>query len=237
MIILPGAILIFGSINNRPALKIPTTKNMVEIKSFTFNPFQENTYIAFIALGPCMLVDPGCYTDAEEKELQTFISEKGLEPVALVNTHCHIDHVFGNKFVSDTYGIKLQIPKGEMPVLAMAARSAEMYGLNYSPSPDPIFFDGDELGLGNETFKILNVPGHSPGHVAFYNAASSIVLSGDALFKESIGRTDLPGGNMDTLLESIRKALFTLPEKTKVYAGHMEPTTIGHEKRYNPFLK
>lgn len=214
-----------------------TNRAMIKIKSFVFNPFQENTYVVSEQNGKCMIVDPGMYDHAERQILKTYLEAEKLRPEILVNTHCHIDHVFGNEFISREYGLTPKIHTKESVVLQSVPAVASMYGVSYSPSPEPEFFEGDHLLLGEERFDILFVPGHAPGHVALYHAESGTVLAGDVLFRESIGRTDLPGGDMATLLESIRKELFTLPDDTTVYAGHMEPTTIGHEKRYNPFLK
>ncbi len=209
---------------------------MITIESFVFNPFEENTYVVYNEDGMCMIVDPGCYDRREEQILSDLIKLKGLKPTLLVNTHCHIDHVFGNDFVARTYGLKLIIPKGEEVVLRSAVRVAEMYGLNYSPVTEVHFFDTKEIALGKENFKIIEVPGHSPGHVAFYHSAQGLLLGGDVLFRESIGRTDLPGGDMNQLLKSIKNNLFTLPDETVIYPGHMGITTVAHEKVHNPFL-
>jgi glyoxylase-like metal-dependent hydrolase (beta-lactamase superfamily II) len=210
---------------------------MLQVLKFTFNPFQENTYLLFTKTGDCAIIDPGCYDKREEDLLHQTIEEKGLNPVLLLNTHCHIDHVFGNEFVHKTYGLDPVIHHKEEIVLASVPRVAEMYGLNYTPSPKPKFYDGEEIILGEERLNILFVPGHSPGHVAFYSKKHELLLSGDVLFKQSIGRTDLPGGSMNILMQSIAEKLLPLPEETKVYAGHMEDTTIGEEKRFNPFLR
>ncbi len=210
---------------------------MIHVQSFVFNPFQENTYIAYTDSGTCMIVDPGCYDRKEEKLLSEFITSHGLKPALLVNTHCHIDHVFGNDYVAKTYGLKLYIPKGEKEVMHSAPRVAELYGLNYTPHDEVSFIEGDKIFLDKEVFEILDVPGHSPGHVALYHRVQGFVFGGDVLFKQSIGRTDLPGGNMDVLLNSIRSKLFVMPDETVVYPGHMESTTIGFEKLYNTFLK
>ncbi|MCZ4408552.1 MBL fold metallo-hydrolase [Cryomorphaceae bacterium 1068] len=210
---------------------------MLQVLKFTFNPFQENTYLLFTSDGECAIIDPGCYDKREEDLLKKTIEEEGLNPTLLLNTHCHIDHVFGNEFVHRTYGLDPMIHKKEEMVLASVSRVAEMYGLNYTPSPKPKFIEGNEIVLGEERLKILFVPGHSPGHIAFYSKVHTLLLSGDVLFKQSIGRTDLPGGSMDVLMQSIAEKLLPLPEETKVYAGHMEDTTIGEEKRLNPFLR
>lgn len=210
---------------------------MIHIQSFTFNPFQENTYLVWNDQKECFIIDPGCYDRNEESELVDFIERKELNPVALLNTHCHIDHVLGNDFIFRKYGLTPQIHKSEIPMLGAAGTSAQMFGINYTPSPEPQLLPEKEILLGNEKFDILFVPGHSPGHVAFYHPDSKTLISGDVLFRQSIGRTDLPGGDMQTLLDSIRQELFVLPDETKVNAGHMEPTTIGYEKANNPFMR
>ncbi len=223
-----------GKSNSLPLRKIEL---MLRIQSFTFNPFQENTYLVYLDSGECMIVDPGCYNREEELELEEFIHEKGLVPKLLVNTHCHIDHVLGNAFVSKKYGLTPLFHTKEHLVMDAVEMVAGMYGVPYTPSPEGRNFEGDCINLEEEKFEILFVPGHSPGHVALYHAASATLLAGDTLFHESIGRTDLPGGHMETLLDSIRQKLFVLPDSTVVYPGHMQSTTIGHEKKHNPFLK
>jgi glyoxylase-like metal-dependent hydrolase (beta-lactamase superfamily II) len=209
---------------------------MLSVHKFTFNPFQENTYLIYGETGDCAIVDPGCYSSEEEKTLVQKIEELNLKPTLLLNTHCHIDHVFGNDFVFRKYGLQPHIHRVEQPVLDSVTQVAQMYGLNYTPSPDPIYFEGDTITLEDEELEILFVPGHAPGHVAFYNASQDFLIAGDVLFKQSIGRTDLPGGDMNTLLNSIKTQLFPLPDETIVYPGHMENTTIGAEKKNNPFL-
>lgn len=211
--------------------------DMLTVHKFTFNPFQENTYLISTESGKCAIIDPGCYTREEEEALKGKITELKLEPILLLNTHCHIDHVFGNEFIHREYGLRPHIHPDEKAVLQSVPHVAKMYGLNYAESPDPIYFEGDQIKLDNELLKILFVPGHAPGHVAFYHEGDGKLLAGDVLFKQSIGRTDLPGGDMNTLLKSIKNELFVLPDETVVYPGHMENTTIGEERRYNPFLK
>jgi len=210
---------------------------MLEVVKFTFNPFQENTYLLIAENGDCAIIDPGCYERREEEILKQTIEEKGLTPTLLLNTHCHIDHVFGNDFIHRTFGLKPKIHPQEEIVLEAVSRVAEMYGLNYAKSPSPEFYKNEEIALGGEHLKIMFVPGHSPGHVAFHSESSKILISGDVLFKRSIGRTDLPGGNMEELMRSIKEEIMSLPDDTKVYAGHMEDTTIGEEKKFNPFLQ
>ena len=184
-----------------------------------------------------MIVDPGMYDQNERETLKTYIEKENLQPRILVNTHCHIDHVFGNAFVHREYGLTPKIHPLEKIVLDSVPTVASMYGVNYDPSPEAEFLEDDHLNLGETRFEILFVPGHAPGHIALYHKDSGKLLSGDVLFRESIGRTDLPGGDMATLLHSIRTQLFVLDDDTEVFAGHMEPTTIGHEKRFNPFLQ
>lgn len=209
------------------------------VQSITFNPFEENTYIISNEDGECIIIDPGCYDRSEQNELAQFIQGHGLKPVKLLNTHCHIDHILGNAFVSKTFGLGLEIHSGELPVLNAGSAVAGMYGITYETSPHPVNFlkEGEKIELGNTKLKILFTPGHSPASVCFYNADDGWVIGGDVLFYESIGRTDLPGGDYNTLINSIRTQLFTLPSETVVYPGHGQQTTIGYEKMFNPFLQ
>ena len=212
----------------------------MNIKSFTFNPFQENTYIVYDETKECLIIDPGCYTDAEKKELKAFIEEKELRPVKLINTHCHIDHVLGNKFSSEQWDIQLYMHKEDLPVLRSAEEISKMYDLgDYEGSPHPKHFlsQGDMLTFGESSFKILFTPGHAPGHICLYSKESDLLIAGDVLFQGSIGRTDLPGGDHSTLINSIITQLFPLPNKTQVFCGHGPSTNLGYEKENNPFLK
>lgn len=211
---------------------------MLTIRQFTFNPIRENTYVIFDEKGACAIIDPGCYFDFERKELTDFVDKNNLLPKCLLNTHCHLDHVFGNKFIAETYGLVLQIHSGEKQMLDYAPLSGEQWGLPFDNYTGPLQFfkQNDEVMIGDDALKILFTPGHSPASVSFYNAGQQFVIAGDALFRDSIGRTDLPGGDFDTLIASIRSQLFTLPPDTVVYAGHGPQTTIGHELRHNPFF-
>jgi hydroxyacylglutathione hydrolase len=211
---------------------------MTSIKSFTFGPFQENTFILYDASNECVIIDPGCYTSAEELQLKKFIEEKKLKPVMLLNTHCHVDHIAGNRFVHDTYKLLPVIHKEDLFVLQSQERVCMAYGLNFDPSPMPEKFivDGEIISFGNTKLKVLFTPGHAPGHVVFYNEANKCVINGDVLFSGSVGRTDLPLCSFDDLEHSIRTKLYTLPNETVVYCGHGPATTIGHEKRSNPFV-
>jgi hydroxyacylglutathione hydrolase len=211
---------------------------MLSVDTFTFNPFQENTYILSDNSKECIIIDPGCYTEGERKELQDFISSKGLKPVRLINTHAHIDHILGNKFVAETYSLKVEMNELELPVLHALSTYASMWGIEPEPSPEPeiLLKEGDVITFGNNSLEILFTPGHSSGSLSFYSRDAQLIIAGDVLFKTSIGRTDLPGGDFDTLIKSIREKLFPLEDATKVYPGHGPPTTIGFEKKNNPFL-
>lgn len=208
------------------------------VQVFTFNPFQENTYVIYDQTGECVIIDPGCYDNYEEQTLLNFLKEKNLKPVRLINTHCHIDHILGNAFISSKFSLNLEINQNELPVLESGERVATMYGLNYSPSPEARVFLGekDTLKFGQSELRIILAPGHSPGSICFYNEREDYLIAGDVLFHESIGRTDLPLGHHDTLIRSIKTKLFLLPESCKVFPGHGPSTTIGHEKKFNPFL-
>ena len=211
---------------------------MLTIKSFEFSPIQENTYILYNEFNDCIIIDPGCYFDAEKEELVAFITTSKLTPKMLINTHCHLDHVFGNKFISEKYNLTLQLHENEKAVLAFAPTSGLMYDMPFDNyKGDFILLNaGDTIALGADTLKVLLVPGHSPGSLAFYCAENKFVISGDALFKNSIGRSDLPGGNHDQLIRSIKENLFALPEDTVVYSGHGPVTTIKDELGNNPYL-
>jgi glyoxylase-like metal-dependent hydrolase (beta-lactamase superfamily II) len=211
---------------------------MLQIQYFIFSPIQENTYILYNEFKQCIIIDPGCYFDEEKESLQTFIQQKGLKPVMLLNTHCHLDHVFGNKFVAETYGLKLQLHEKEKTVLSFAPTSGLMYNMpfdNYTGEFIEIK-EGDKVLLGEDELEIIEAPGHSPGSICFYCKKQGFVIGGDVLFQRSIGRTDLPGGSHPTLLNSIRKKLFILPDETIIYSGHGSPTTIAEEKMENPYL-
>ena len=211
---------------------------MLQVKSFEFNPIQENTYIIYNEFNECAIIDPGCYFTEEEEELSRFIEEKKLTPILLINTHCHLDHVFGNKYVAEKYSLSLHIHPDEARVLDYAPTSALMYNLPFDSYYGEIIplKPNEEISIGNHKLKILYTPGHSPASLSFYSA-DGFVIAGDVLFKQSIGRTDLPGGDYDTLINSIKTELFPLPDDTKVYPGHGPATTIGYEKRNNPFLQ
>ena len=211
---------------------------MLQIKSFIFSPIQENTYLLYNQQQECIIIDPGCYFDDEKEILKTFINQQQLKPVYLLNTHCHLDHVFGNKYIHDTYQLTLHLHEKEMEVLGFAPTSGLMYNMPFTNySGDFILLkDGDKVLLGDDELQVIEAPGHSPGSICFYCKKQNFIIGGDVLFERSIGRTDLPGGNHQTLLDSIRKKLFVLPDETVVYSGHGATTTIGEEKLYNPYL-
>ena len=210
----------------------------MHIARFTFNAFGENTYVLHDGTKECIIIDPGCSNTSEQQTLSDYIESAGLSPVMLFNTHCHIDHVLGNKYVSEKYNLPLCSHKGEQQVLDMQPMVSQMYGIYYDPSPSiSVFYDdGDILAFGESELKVLFTPGHSPASISLYHQPTGTLIAGDVLFQMSIGRTDLPGGNMDTLLNSIRTQFFTLPDETKVYPGHGEATTVRVEKKGNPFL-
>ncbi len=210
---------------------------MLSVQSFEFNPFQENTYVVNDETGQCLVIDPGCSDRSEEQMLQDYIRSKHLTVKELINTHCHIDHVLGNSFVKTAFGVKLWIHPKEEPLLKSVKAYAPNYGFYqyHEATADHYLKEGDTITLGNDVLRVLFVPGHSPGHIALYSVSHKLVIAGDVLFRQSIGRTDLPGGDYDTLIESIHTKLFTLPDEVTVYCGHGPVTTIGYEKRNNPF--
>lgn len=212
---------------------------MASVIRLTFNPFQENTYIVYDATGECIIFDPGCHDAAEEEELSRVIEERNLRPVRLINTHCHLDHVFGNRYVADTYELPLEIHALEQAVLDAVPQVCMHYGLPpAAPSPAPARYieAGETIFFGESRLQALLCPGHSPGSLCFYEQQEGFIIAGDVLFYGSIGRTDLPGGNHDALIASIRRELMPLPDKVRVYPGHGPATTIGFERTNNPFL-
>jgi glyoxylase-like metal-dependent hydrolase (beta-lactamase superfamily II) len=222
---------------------------MLHVKTFVFNPVQENTYVLSNQKDACCIIDPGCYFGAERAELQEYIEQQGLTPKILLNTHCHLDHVFGNKFVYDTWDLPLHLHEKERAVLEEAHAMGLSWDLpfeNYRGelidlAPGEVVSIGEDVrveeGAGEDVLTVLFLPGHSPGSVGFYCAEEGFLIGGDVLFREGIGRTDLEGGDHAVLLRSIREELWVLPEETIVYPGHGESTTIGWEKKHNPFLR
>jgi hydroxyacylglutathione hydrolase len=207
---------------------------MTTIKVFTFNPFSENTYIVFDENKDTIIFDPGCYTVNEKKMLKKYIDDNALQVKRLINTHCHLDHIFGNTFIEEEYGVTMECHRNEIPVLARAPIAGDMFGVPTPEQPTPSVFieDNDEIEVGSMHFKVILAPGHSPG-----NEKEQYLIGGDVLFFGSIGRTDLPGGSHKQLIESILNRLMILPEEVKVYSGHGQLTTIGYEKYNNPFIQ
>lgn len=207
----------------------------VTVKKFSFNPFQENTYVVHNEK-TCVIVDPGCYEAHEKEELLDYIHSNNLVPAALLLTHAHIDHVLGCSFVLSKFDIDFYIHKDDLPTLHAVPNYAHVYGFpGYTPPTEPnkILNGGEQLNFDGITFDVLFTPGHSVGHVVFYNAEHNFVVNGDVLFAGSFGRVDLPGGDMDTLKDSIFNTMFKLPDNTLVYCGHGDETTIGQEKKTN----
>ncbi|MDB5007790.1 MAG: fold hydrolase [Mucilaginibacter sp.] len=211
---------------------------MTNVQSFVNNPYLENTYILYDESGQCAIIDPGMETTAEQNTVVNFITENKLTPVLLLNTHCHIDHVLGNKFIFDQYGLKPQFNIGELPLLEAVIAYAPAMGIRYEPSPIPDTYlpEAGNVLFGNTELALIFAPGHSPAHLCFYAKNANILIGGDVLFRNSIGRTDLPGGSLMQLINNIEQKLFTLPDDCVVYPGHGTETTIGFEKQTNPFL-
>ncbi|MDM1296794.1 MBL fold metallo-hydrolase [Sphingobacterium sp. N143] len=212
---------------------------MLTIRTFTFNPYQENTYLLYNEEGNALIIDPGMYGDKEQHEFLTFIENNQLRPNLLLNTHCHIDHVLGNHFIHEQFALLPQFHEGELPILIAVQNYAPQMGFRYDTSPigETFLNDGDKITLDQDELEVILAPGHSPAHICFYSRAQKFLIGGDVLFRNSIGRTDLPGGNHQQLLDSIKKRLYTLPDDTIVYPGHGPSTTIGFEKNSNPFIQ
>lgn len=212
---------------------------MLYFKTLCFNPFSENTFVIWNSEMECIILDPGCAGPSEERILTDFIREQKLRPIGIWLTHCHIDHVLGLHFCTNNWNIPFYLHSLEEESLRAVEVYAPAYGFQHFRLPESrgIFIDEGTISLGNEDFQVLFVPGHSPGHLAFYHNASGKIWSGDVLFYESIGRTDLPGGDFGVLSKSIRSRLYELPESTVVYPGHGPETRIGHERMHNHFVK
>lgn len=219
--------------------RLPPFLCPMRIAVFTFNPFQENTYIIYDESGECLIIDPGMCDREEEAMLFDFIAEENLKPVEVINTHCHIDHVLGNDAACNKYKVGLAIHKLDLPMLERAHIAGEMWGVPYTPSPAPSRFleEGEKLRFGNTSLDILFTPGHAPGHVVLVNHHDKTIIAGDVLFRGSVGRVDLPMSNAADLVKSIQEKMYTLPEDYVVYPGHGPETTIGMEKRSNGFVR
>lgn len=211
----------------------------IHIKAFVCNPYQENTYLLYDDTGASVIIDPGMYSPQEDGEVLAFIEENNLRLDLLLNTHCHIDHVLGNKLIYEAYGLLPIFHENEIPVFAEIQNYAPQMGIRYEVSPISETFlpESGTVQFGNNTLELIFAPGHSPGHLCFYNEAEGFLIGGDVLFKGSVGRTDLPGGDHDQLIRSIASKIYALPDATVVYPGHGPTTTIGQEKKTNPFVR
>jgi hydroxyacylglutathione hydrolase len=213
---------------------------MIKLKRFTFNPFSENTYIVWDESSKdSVIIDPGCYNNKEETELADFISGNGLTVKYLINTHCHIDHILGNKFIQQKYSPICFIPETEVELYENGQMQAEMFGVKYNSAVTPTEFlnEKTEIKLGQDTQMIpLLTPGHTVEEYCLYFPVDKFCITGDVLFKESIGRTDLWGGSYEQIISSIKNKLLTLPDDVKIYPGHGSSTTIYDEKKFNPFI-
>lgn len=211
---------------------------MLKVESFTFNPFQENSYVIHDG-ERAILIDPGCWNTAEERELEQWLAGHGLRPERLILTHAHIDHVLGCAWAHDRYGLLPELHMADLELLRLAPRQGQLYGVACQASPEPERFiaEGDLISIGTDELLVLFVPGHAPGHIALFSEAERFVIAGDTLFQGSIGRTDLPGGDYETLIRSIKEQLFPLGDDVVVHCGHGPDTTIGRERRMNPFLR
>ena len=211
---------------------------MIKVEKFVFNSFQENTYLLFDETKECIIIDAGCYDTFEKERIVKFIDDNNLKLVKLVITHGHVDHVLGLEYLSKKYNLTIEMHEEDIKLLKNVESYGGLYGFEVE-GPKNIsanLIDGGSISFGNSRLNILHVPGHSPGSIALHSPIDNFVIVGDVLFKGSIGRTDLPGGDYDILMNSIGSKLMTLDENTMVYSGHMGETTIGIEKRSNPFI-
>lgn len=212
---------------------------MITIKRLEFNLFSENTYVISDDTGECMIVDPGCQEPEEQDLLLDYFKEKHLKPVKIVNTHCHIDHILGTAFLHDHFKLPFLIHPQEKPLLTASIAQGELFGLEVQTPPEPTDYlnEGDTVTFGNSMFEVIHIPGHSPGGIVLLNKDQGCMFTGDVLFQGSIGRTDLPGGDYDSLVSSIRQKLLILDPEIRVYPGHGPDTTIGIENQSNPFFQ
>jgi len=209
------------------------------IKKFTFNPVEVNAILLWDDSLECVIIDPACYFPHEEQKLKLFIETHNLNPVKLLNTHGHFDHLMGNRFVEKTWGLASEIHKEDNYLVEQAINQSMLFGMSIQKPqlPGRFLVDGEILNFGNSMLKVIFVPGHSPGGVAFYSEVNHLLIAGDILFYGSVGRTDLPRGNFELLIKGIKEKLMVLDPQVKVYCGHGPETTIGEEKSNNPFLK
>lgn len=211
---------------------------MLQIKVFTFSLFSENTYILIDENQDCVVIDPGCYAESEKQLLLRFLTENKLQLKAVWLTHGHVDHIFGLDFLKKQFNMPIIGHSLAKIEIERSLQYAAMYGTPMSscPPPDSFVSEGDTLTLGANTFSVLFTPGHSPGSISFYCEKENLLVSGDVLFQDSVGRWDLPGGNFETLMQSITNKLLPLPDDTTVYSGHGASTKLGREKQRNPYI-
>jgi hydroxyacylglutathione hydrolase len=213
---------------------------MIVIKKFMFGPFQENTYLIWDEItNECAVIDPGCYNEIEEKNLENFISLNNLKVKYLLCTHCHIDHIIGCSFIKETYNPTFLVPEHDLPLLQNAEQQASAFNLKLKtlPAHDNLITEDLVLYLGDKKLEFIHTPGHTPDEYCIYLKDEKLCITGDVLFKGGIGRTDLWGGDYDTLIDSITNKLFVLPDDVIIYPGHGENSNIGSEKNENPFFK
>ena len=211
---------------------------MIKVKTFVVNPFQENTYVLYDETGECVIVDAGIFTDEEKRNLDAFIASNNLTPKKLLNTHGHIDHIAGIEYLSKKYGIELYMHSDDIDNINRSAAMGAAFGFNIEVPTCKVNFvkEGDSISFGNSHLQVIELPGHTKGGVGFYSPEQQIIMVGDTLFRGSIGRTDLPGGDYETIIKSIIKKLLPLGDEVRYYSGHGESSTLGHERRYNPFV-
>ncbi|MGM0531854.1 MAG: MBL fold metallo-hydrolase [Bacteroidota bacterium] len=211
---------------------------MIQVKTYAFNPFQENTYLIYDETQKCIIIDPGCYFSEEQKELTDFIAENKLQPEYIVHSHGHVDHILGSNYVRDYYNIQAIMHQDDLEVLRKSKDFGKMIGIEIEQPIDPEIFikEGEEISFGNTSFDVLHLPGHSPGSIGLFNKKEQVIFAGDVLFRRGIGRTDLMGGDHTTLIHNIKNKLLSLDDNTVVYPGHGETTTIKEEKAENPLL-
>jgi glyoxylase-like metal-dependent hydrolase (beta-lactamase superfamily II) len=212
---------------------------LIQIQKFTFNLFSENTFVLWDDESKeCAIVDPGCSDSSEEQILENFINDGNFKVKYLINTHCHIDHILGCEFVKNKFNPIYLAPELDIPLIQNAKMQASYVGMDFSTSlqPDELLSEDKKLVLGDLEITFLFTPGHTPGEFCIYIPSIETCITGDVLFFDSIGRTDLWGGNYDVLIKSINEKLLSLPDETIIYPGHGESSTIGREKKLNPFL-
>ena len=211
---------------------------MINIKKFTFNPEGVNAYLLWDETKEAVVIDPACSNRSEEAVLSRFIEEQGLKIVHLLNTHVHFDHLMGNSFAETKWGLKCRIHPGDLPMVSQAKQHAMFFGISMANPAEALeLVPGEVITFGCSVLKFLHVHGHSPGSVAYHSEADQLLVVGDILFEGSVGRTDLPGGNHAELISGIKEKLLSLNDGVKVYPGHGGDTTIGRERRSNPFLQ